>query len=161
MLDVCYLQSVILMLSHKLEMENWCHLHAQICLLRVVWKCYIWFHCEWLDKCLLCDAKFIQQYSQNANMRFSINDHFCTKNLADTENTVTYLECKDQFRFLANGIFSLSHLVTYMRIFPSCDSDDHDWCKWENVFSGTDSPGLSQTKSREPKTVVCVCVSVS
>jgi len=28
--------------------------------------------------------------------------------------------------------------------------DDHDWCKWVNVSSGTGSPGLSRTKSIEP-----------
>jgi len=28
--------------------------------------------------------------------------------------------------------------------------DDHDVCKWVNVSSGTGSPGLSQTKSKEP-----------
>jgi len=27
--------------------------------------------------------------------------------------------------------------------------DDHDWCEWVNVSSGTGSPGLSQTKSTE------------
>jgi len=27
--------------------------------------------------------------------------------------------------------------------------DDHDRCEWVNVSSGTGSPGLSQTKSRE------------
>jgi len=27
--------------------------------------------------------------------------------------------------------------------------DDHDECEWVNVSSGTTSPGLSQTKSRE------------
>ena len=27
---------------------------------------------------------------------------------------------------------------------------DHDRCEWVNVFSGTGSPGLSLTKSREP-----------
>jgi len=29
-------------------------------------------------------------------------------------------------------------------------SDDYDRCEWVNVSSGTGSPGLSQTKSREP-----------
>jgi len=29
-------------------------------------------------------------------------------------------------------------------------TDDHDRCKWVNVSSGTASPGLSRTKSREP-----------
>jgi len=28
--------------------------------------------------------------------------------------------------------------------------DDHDRCEWVNVSSGTGSPWLSQTKSREP-----------
>jgi len=28
--------------------------------------------------------------------------------------------------------------------------DDHDECEWVNVSSGTGSPGLSQTKSKEP-----------
>jgi len=28
--------------------------------------------------------------------------------------------------------------------------DDHDRCEWVNVPSGTGSPGLSRTKSREP-----------
>jgi len=28
--------------------------------------------------------------------------------------------------------------------------DDHDRCEWVNVSSGTCSPGLSRTKSREP-----------
>jgi len=28
--------------------------------------------------------------------------------------------------------------------------DDHDWCEWVNVSSGTSSPGLSQTKSKKP-----------
>ena len=28
--------------------------------------------------------------------------------------------------------------------------DDHDECEWVNVSSGTGSPGLSQTPSREP-----------
>jgi len=28
--------------------------------------------------------------------------------------------------------------------------DDHDGCKWVNVSSGTGSPGLSGTKSKEP-----------
>ena len=28
--------------------------------------------------------------------------------------------------------------------------DGHDGCEWVNVSSGTDSPGLSQTKSTEP-----------
>jgi len=28
--------------------------------------------------------------------------------------------------------------------------DDHDRCEWVNVSSGTDSPELSRTKSREP-----------
>jgi len=28
--------------------------------------------------------------------------------------------------------------------------DDHDECEWVNVSSGTDSPGLSRIKSREP-----------
>ena len=27
--------------------------------------------------------------------------------------------------------------------------DDHDRCQWVNVFSGTDSPGLSRKKFRE------------
>jgi len=29
-------------------------------------------------------------------------------------------------------------------------TDDHDRCEWVNVSFGTGSPGLSQTKSREP-----------
>jgi len=37
-------------------------------------------------------------------------------------------------------------------------NDDHDRCKWVNVSSGTGSPGLSWTKCRQRKTVVCVCV---
>jgi len=28
--------------------------------------------------------------------------------------------------------------------------DDHDGCEWVNVSSGTGSPGLSRTKSKEP-----------
>jgi len=28
--------------------------------------------------------------------------------------------------------------------------DDHDKCEWVNVSSGTGSPGLTRTKSREP-----------
>jgi len=28
--------------------------------------------------------------------------------------------------------------------------DDHDGCEWVNVSSGTSSPGLSWTKSKEP-----------
>jgi len=28
--------------------------------------------------------------------------------------------------------------------------DDHDGCEWVNVSSGTSSPGLSRTKSKEP-----------
>jgi len=28
-------------------------------------------------------------------------------------------------------------------------TDDHDRCEWMNVSSGTDSPGLSWTKSRQ------------
>jgi len=28
--------------------------------------------------------------------------------------------------------------------------DDHDECKWVNVSSGTSSPGLYQTKSKQP-----------
>jgi len=28
--------------------------------------------------------------------------------------------------------------------------DDHDGCEWVNVYAGTGSPGLSQTKSTEP-----------
>jgi len=28
--------------------------------------------------------------------------------------------------------------------------DDHDACEWVNVSSGTGSPGLSRTKSKEP-----------
>jgi len=28
--------------------------------------------------------------------------------------------------------------------------DDHDTCEWVNVFTGTGSPWLSWTKSREP-----------
>jgi len=32
--------------------------------------------------------------------------------------------------------------------------DDHDGCEWVNVFSGTSSPGLSWTKSKE----LCACV---
>ena len=28
--------------------------------------------------------------------------------------------------------------------------DDHDECEWVNVSSGTGSPGLSWTKSKEP-----------
>ena len=28
--------------------------------------------------------------------------------------------------------------------------DDHDECEWLNVSSGTGSPGLSRTKSKEP-----------
>jgi len=28
-------------------------------------------------------------------------------------------------------------------------SDDHDRCEWVNVSSGTGSPGLSRTESRE------------
>ena len=28
--------------------------------------------------------------------------------------------------------------------------DDHDRCEWVNVSSGTSSPGLSRTKSKEP-----------
>jgi len=28
--------------------------------------------------------------------------------------------------------------------------DDHDGCEWVNVSSGTGSPGLSQTKYKEP-----------
>ena len=27
--------------------------------------------------------------------------------------------------------------------------DDHDECEWVNVSSGTGSPGLSQTKSKQ------------
>jgi len=41
--------------------------------------------------------------------------------------------------------------------------DDHDGCKYVNVSSGTGSPGLSQTKSREQavqRFCVCVCVCV-
>jgi len=30
------------------------------------------------------------------------------------------------------------------------DDDDHDRCEWVNVSSGTGSPRLSRTKSREP-----------
>ena len=30
-------------------------------------------------------------------------------------------------------------------------------CEWVNVSSGTGSPGLSRTKSKEPKAVVSVC----
>jgi len=29
--------------------------------------------------------------------------------------------------------------------------DDHDRCEWVNVSSGSGSPGLSWTKSREPQ----------
>jgi len=37
--------------------------------------------------------------------------------------------------------------------------DDHDECEWVNVSSGTGSPGLSRTKSKEPQNgCVCVCV---
>ena len=36
--------------------------------------------------------------------------------------------------------------------------DDNDECEWVNVFSGTGSPGLSWTKSKDRKMVVCVCV---
>jgi len=28
--------------------------------------------------------------------------------------------------------------------------DDRNWCEWVNVSSGTGSPGLSQTKSKQP-----------
>jgi len=28
--------------------------------------------------------------------------------------------------------------------------DDHDRCEWVNVSSGTSSPGLCRTRSREP-----------
>jgi len=35
--------------------------------------------------------------------------------------------------------------------------DDHDECEWVNVSSGTGSPGLSRTKSKEPQNG-CVCV---
>jgi len=38
-------------------------------------------------------------------------------------------------------------------------TDDHNRYKWVNVSYGTGSPGLSQTKSREPQNgCVCVCV---
>ena len=38
-------------------------------------------------------------------------------------------------------------------------TDDHDRCEWVNVSSGTGSPGLSRTKSRQPKSgCVCACV---
>jgi len=38
--------------------------------------------------------------------------------------------------------------------------DNHDDCEWVNVSSGTGSPGLSRTKSKEPKNgCVCVCVA--
>jgi len=30
------------------------------------------------------------------------------------------------------------------------DNDDHDMREWVNVSSGTGSPGLSRTTSREP-----------
>jgi len=30
------------------------------------------------------------------------------------------------------------------------DDYNHDGCEWANVSSGTDSPGLSRTKSTEP-----------
>jgi len=38
--------------------------------------------------------------------------------------------------------------------------DDHGECEWVNVSSGTGSPGLSWTKSKEPKNgfALCVCV---
>jgi len=40
-------------------------------------------------------------------------------------------------------------------------TDDHDRCEWVNVSSGTRSPGLSRTKSREPQNgYVCVLLSV-
>ena len=39
--------------------------------------------------------------------------------------------------------------------------DDHDGCEWVNVSSGTDSSGLSRTKSTKPLNgcvcVLCVC----
>jgi len=38
--------------------------------------------------------------------------------------------------------------------------DDEDRCEWVNVSSGTGSPRLFQTKSRERQTVVCVFVCV-
>jgi len=39
--------------------------------------------------------------------------------------------------------------------------DDHDGCEWVNVSSGTGSPMLSQTKSKEPLNgCVCVCVYI-
>jgi len=41
------------------------------------------------------------------------------------------------------------------------DTDDHDMCEWVNVSSGTGSPRLSRTESREPYNgCVCVCVCV-
>jgi len=39
-------------------------------------------------------------------------------------------------------------------------TDDYDRFEKMNVSSGTGSPDLSETKSRELKTVVCVCVCV-
>jgi len=40
-------------------------------------------------------------------------------------------------------------------------NDDNDRREWVNVSSGTGSPRLSQTKSRERKMVVCVCDCIS
>jgi len=36
-------------------------------------------------------------------------------------------------------------------------TDDHDRCEWVNVSSGTSSPGLSRTKSKQPLNGGCVC----
>jgi len=36
-------------------------------------------------------------------------------------------------------------------------TDDHDWCEWMNVSSGTGSPRLSRAISKEPY-IGCVCV---
>jgi len=37
-------------------------------------------------------------------------------------------------------------------------TDDHDMCKWVNVSSGTGSPGLSATESRELSNKICVYI---
>jgi len=51
--------------------------------------------------------------------------------------------------------------LSYLHFAPdNPEDDDQDRCEWVNVSFGTGSSGLCQTKSRESKMVVCVCVGV-
>jgi len=59
------------------------------------------------------------------------------------ESKVRNPDPPDRRRFVLSECFSFIHCV-------NCQSADVIWCEWVNVSSGTSSPGLSQTESREP-----------